>query len=630
MVALVGKQSTRCQVCSAIETQLLRCSNCQQVVYCSVACQQVDWQRGHKRFCRAWSKLRRLTSTASLQTAEQDFEAANQAIESLHQAQKDEGTGSTPRYIPPNKIGSPMKKAPAVVSPERLISAADWDLVVEDMPNLRCFQIFLTPSTPWSRPCRTATLQIELASLAINKTQLRLSYRSGPDPITLVLFKAVDRSAIRTYPIGQATVFSVRIGYKEFDCDHNMDYQTTLRPSHTSFMTCKQCGSPVVHPDSVSPIQKVRPLPSPGRWDDMEDYLICYEGMPTFSFDKITTATAASGNKRNNKGAAAGDDTAVLLEDTTMFAIHSSRTTNVCALHVPEYGRDPTTTDPAFSTMDGDALVRGTRPWHPGSIVMTEEGMCLPLACAQCSQVLGFGGAHWHRLYKHQVKVGTPLQTCSAFVIHELVRYAETKAIFSCIVLSDRGGSSVSLRLVSWDTFSLVSSSTTIQKEDSFMPVEDEDTDRAVNLAPPGRAWCRTAKVLYSVQRAAVTAGLFSTAHVDANANAASEDVWLWAQPDWCCPPNKTAGAGAPQNYPTRSEGEDTNSTPSSSKNTATGPASVVELHLPHGEWEQLVSELDEARALIPKDVASATVAAKLGREPRRTEKIRLAAILLS
>ncbi|KAK7006879.1 hypothetical protein R3P38DRAFT_3366727 [Favolaschia claudopus] len=57
-------------LCSHIQpkSDFKRCSGCQEVLYCSTQCQQIDWQRGHRRYCALyWTSGRdlRLSFTSS-------------------------------------------------------------------------------------------------------------------------------------------------------------------------------------------------------------------------------------------------------------------------------------------------------------------------------------------------------------------------------------------------------------------------------------------------------------------------------------------------------------------------------------------------------------------------------------
>ncbi|KAK6969684.1 hypothetical protein R3P38DRAFT_2814064 [Favolaschia claudopus] len=45
-------------LCSHIQpkSDFKRCSGCQEVLYCSTQCQQIDWQRGHRRYCALYCR----------------------------------------------------------------------------------------------------------------------------------------------------------------------------------------------------------------------------------------------------------------------------------------------------------------------------------------------------------------------------------------------------------------------------------------------------------------------------------------------------------------------------------------------------------------------------------------------
>jgi hypothetical protein len=167
------------------------------------------------------------------------------------------------------------------------------------------------------------------------------------------------------------------------------------------------------------------------------------------------------------------------------------------------------------------------------------------------------------------------------FVLYELIRYAETKAIFSFqVVCEARDEPCVLLRLLSWDSEAATHSDGTAVPGgvDSLMTVE----------------WRRLVQVLYE------------ETSVAGRESDQEEFQWTWTK-DWCCLP--------------ASKEEKTEETP------VDLPASVVRLYLSLDEHEQLRRDLRLASDWYSSEEAKqATIMSKIG---RLSAKVGLAAILL-
>ena len=623
MVGQGTTSTTSCQSCGASPAKLFRCQGCRQVLYCSVPCQRVD-RRQHKRFCRSWAQLQHLTLTAPLNSAEHDYHVAKQAVVDLvakekakaqelagrvassisiatKQQQQRQLPSSTPATIHPRQdVPATSNGLPLFDTKNRIASTIDnWRVTVEDMPHLTCLQVVMALAPPWEQLRRGMRMEATVEMMGQSKSKVVLSSSSETNPsVTLVVPRRLDANAIRSYPMGSSSssssggTLTIRLGYV-CDDDPVAAVESTpplLPPSAVEHLCCNSCGWPLLlsHESRDASIQRVLPLPSPGRWDDMQDYLVCYEGLATFDFEHITSQPET------------------LLEDTTMLVFHHASNTTVQSLSVPTYGRAPFTASSMPMLMDGDALVRGTRPWHPGNaataatMVDGSAAAGTTLTCGQCAQVMGFtttsSAGDAVRIYKHQLRLleSSVLQRVSTFVAHELVRYAETKAIFTFAVLHASSSQCMYVRLVSWDSFSaaaVVESHT----------ASDDTTGGFLDCC---QQWYRTAKLLFEVTERT------NSKHV---AGGLEEDsIWLWTEADLCCPP------------PT--SGDET----ATAKELGKAASSVVEMHLEDDEWRQLVDEMEAATELIPDEVRLATIAAKLGRAANKNERIGLTAILLS
>lgn len=45
------KKNYNCMYCKKVSKNCKQCSNCKKVIYCSVECQKLDWEKNHKKIC---------------------------------------------------------------------------------------------------------------------------------------------------------------------------------------------------------------------------------------------------------------------------------------------------------------------------------------------------------------------------------------------------------------------------------------------------------------------------------------------------------------------------------------------------------------------------------------------------
>lgn len=340
----------------------------------------------------------------------------------------------------------------------------------------------------------------------------------------------------------------------------------------------------------------------------------------------------------------------VLLDDTSAVLLHQQDVGDaVCVLAINPYGETemgstltggPTKSE-TDSSIAGDTLAENTQqsdkisPFAQAAEVISNDSSAVvrgrrswretvgggSICCSQCCSVLGFASLtspETYRFLKHRLVVGNasnetttttcidndaiPLMQCACFVAHEMIRYAETKAVFTFVV--ERGDSFVAptkpghenrtrvllLKLLSWD---------------SYAASNTDEEDKNVTATKPVQ-FQKTAKIIYeeswlddnSVNNSKATTG-----------DDGNEDItqWVWGGADLCCLPGTSSG-----------------SLPSASANLAVGKEaskeqppqtlSSVRLRLEEQEWDELRESLQVGSKYFSKEVIDETILTKLGR----------------
>lgn len=448
------------------------------------------------------------------------------------------------------------------------------------MPHLQCYQILL-------RPIAQRKINLDLWKISIapaSSTTSVVAFIYDDDSLRIELPRRLAETT-RAYLVEDDLAVSMRLTYAETSDQYLERSERWLAPqllnseSASRRLACGFCHHPLLSnkgEEGDATIERVLPLPS-GRWDEMQDYLICYEGQATVDFSSASTY----GQRKT------------LLEDETVLVAHrldiGAAASVMAATGYGDDSRDDGDRPSAKNHLaiaaglvdrDPTALVRGSRPWRVAVGGAT-------LTCSLCASHLGFAPVELpdtYRLLKHRLvqlsSATTPppphrLLAVSSFVVHEMIRYAETRAIFAFTVSDDaeRHRRLLLLRLVSWDTTAA-----------STSDAERGDEDGVYRI----REWKRRAKILFE-----------ETAGVAAAAAATESAQWTWTSQDLCCPPDgREERAGAPAV-------SDTSKTDPS--------ASLVRLCLSAHEWEELRTELRDASRFYAGEVVAATVAAKLG-----------------
>lgn len=529
----------------------LRCTKCRQEWYCSVDCQRSDWKR-HRLECRALGAAKELTKLvqgSTMDQAHEDFYRAKDEVERiLEDKQREAASEKRQAKANPAKLRrtactsavkeqSRLKKGPCKQDDPEIWLHSDLELSIQDMSNLSCYQLQLKG---------LATAELETSLLTISGQQTTFSLRSSSSKLLDIRLPGIITS-VQAFPVDDENL-SIRLAYvpRSFDDAQFSDRpHCSIQPSAISTLSCRYCQSQLI---SDCNIQRVQPLPS-GRWEDMTDYLQCYPGQPVVDIGATTCVPSLD---------TAFEDDACIVLDARYFS------STVSVVPATGYGEDATDDEAAEST-DTSAECRGRRPWRALVVGAT-------LTCSVCMATLGYAAdPESMRLLKHRVQWGGPSHaTVMDFVAHEMIRYAETKAIFAFEVRQENDEDSLWLRLISWDG--------------KAATIGDGVTDAQGKLQ-----WKRLVQIMFE--------------QTTRQSSTTEPSEWLWTT-DWCCAPDKEEKQG-PENT----------------------PPSVVQLCLEQIEWLAVKDALVRGSSFHPATVREATIMAKTGRKPRNTTG--LAAVLL-
>lgn len=268
---------------------------------------------------------------------------------------------------------------------------------------------------------------------------------------------------------------------------------------------------------------------------------------------------------------------------------------------------------PQSSLVDLDAMkngaeFRGLRKWRDSVGGAT-------LCCSQCCATLGFASlenVEACRLFKHRLRSMTrddksqgtmknvfSGNTCASFLAKDMIRYAESQAVFTFVITAgrtdgraagedldkaDERSGCLLLKMLSWDTLLACSSHT--------------DTER--NSTPLTRG----VKVIYE----------FVDNYEDkiGGSSAKAENIadimsWTWGGIDLCCPPlaiNKDLHQGKDESRK--------NKTPENGK-------ASVQIFLTDEELVQVKKDIMAGSSLFSESVSMSTLLLKLGADGNKT-----------
>lgn len=472
---------------------------------------------------------------------------------------------------------------PPMIVPTQEIGPAVLSIVLmEDMKHLFQFRL---------------TLRVNSDAESLNLTELSLGTTVANGGWSTLELSAPSKRGIfvaqvpRVLTEGQmqlgndGTLLQLRLPYKDDPSDSEIVRSRSLATNENiNTVQCYSCQQPLLR---SRPITRTAELPS-GYWDEIADYLICYNGQPVVDF---STSSACP-------------DPSVALQDSNVLCLHQQDLGgSACVLAVPGYGESDdvqsTSTemkldenmvnDVGDGLKDAPATFRGDRFWRDitGGATVCCTQCCIPLGFASLESPESF------RFLKHRLSIpdsnfstgGRRLSSCSSFVAREMVRYAESKAIFTFIVALDSPppppvenvanvtfAKCILLRLLSWD----VTAATSLEKNSQrfkfrqFAKMVFEEThDRQAGVRVEGE---------------------------EEEGTEGDVTNWVWGGIDLCCPP-PNIGKGI-----TRRTMEATNN-----------KVSTVRIRLQPEEYEDLLENLRRGTEFFSQDVAKATIEVKMG-----------------
>ena len=156
----------------------------------------------------------------------------------------------------------------------------EWIYVVEEMPNICSYQVTLWPkidSAPLPDP---NSLQLSMQHCQQGNTVVAL--RKGDEYIFSAKFpgRLEAMPEVTSVVKRQSDCLTLRLQSRHvFDDFSRGDCSTSLEA--ISSISCRYCDQAIL--TETHGIQKVMPLPK-GHWDEVTDYLICYNGVSILYF----------------------------------------------------------------------------------------------------------------------------------------------------------------------------------------------------------------------------------------------------------------------------------------------------------------------------------------------------------
>lgn len=441
-----------------------------------------------------------------------------------------------------------------------------FDFYLEQLPHLACYQLELCPKS-----------DSDAQSIELQYWSVKVSTNDSREVSIVSLYNSLCKQHLVfqlpgcvNESIDSASVLNGRLSLRlSFEALGEPTVETKRTSTEkANALSCSGCGSALLcreESENAPRIERLLPLPS-GLWDDMSDYLVCFEGQASTDFTSSCTEAQRG----------------LVLEDGTVLVYHfDDIAPNLQVLAIPGYGEGDGDDNTASDSSRAVPLTRGNRSWSDaiGGATVTCSCCCLVLGVAPIDLL------DTVRLYKHRVESCDKVKLSSvlSFCVHSMIRYAESKAIFSFLVRDQANArSAFVLQLIGWE---------------GKVAREYKD-DATWELA-----WSRLARVLYE-QRNDIPEPEFM------------ESPMRWTQKgDWCCPPNGPV--------PTRFQEE------TKTDRTTDLPLSSVSLWLDTEEWSSLNEELKEASAFYSSELVSAAFLAKNGRLPESGTPNGLAAVFL-
>ena len=195
--------------------------------------------------------------------------------------------------------------------------------------------------------------------------------------------------------------------------------------------------------------------------------------------------------------------------------------------------------------------------------------------------------------------VTKPMASCSSFLARELVRYAESKAIFTFVVrregFDQQKNECLLLRLLSWETAMAT----------SYRTKNNSKNDKALLFR-------KVAKIVFEVTVDPTTTSEGNSKN-HGNNNGEAHAQWFWGGVDLCCPP------------PASSNNKN-DTIPTNQYDPPPDGVSTARLQLPNDEYSSVLKDLVSGKSLFEPEIASATILLKMG---GLTEGLGLTAVAL-
>lgn len=502
--------------------------------------------------------------------------------------------------------GKPDVASKSITQPVTLTtkSTSCWIFYAEDMQRISCIQIFLKPK--FSKKLDLQDFELTLSPLPsnINHNLIFLMSKINPSWNLKILVPAkILSDSWRCTVVDENESLLLRLPYSAtYPTENRTSPFPFLQPENANSLVCKMCSSRVLSArqpneykklsnqnyDNTVLIEKVLPLPS-NYWEDLSEFIMCYSGQPNIDFGSGSTTVHEK----------------ILYEAETIILVHQNDVGNsVADLAIPGYGQSfhSLSSEKAFSLPFGEtqsysgsstessmetnrnlsAEIRGHRFWGDAVSGVT-------LTCSLCCSTLGYASVESpdaYQLLKHRLilqppdsqdgdRTHPPAMSVAGFVAHEMIRYAESRAIFSFKVAMENPTPQhgfnerkvLILNLLSWDTVATNS--------------ERCHMDSDINVLSN---WNRIAKIVYEEV----------TEPVELANDGKSGQSWTWEYADWCCPDNTKE---KPDTMLKRVE-----------------TISYVWIYLDGSEWNELLEELETSSQYFSKDVAVATISAKVAK----------------
>jgi hypothetical protein len=296
-----------CHNCSKVG-KTWRCSKCKRVRYCSRECQKSHW-KGHKKTCGmsvadAMLQLHKLCGDMNLSESIEQYHRATDEVHSQSKMQSElYSTEIRSHNTVPNPTihtnkdlkescssSSSSSKVRKDTPKPQIVSKGEWNFSVEHLSYISTYFIMLVPTSTSSG--------LPLDEIKINLTQLQQKTKvtiysdtnhSCLAEFMLPKFLSSTRDDIyKTLQSHQDQNISFRIRYDDSLNDTmdvmSMDVSYTSTPNSViNRLQCKSCETNLVRSfnkedDPSQIIKHVYPLPS-GHWDEITDYLTCFEGV---------------------------------------------------------------------------------------------------------------------------------------------------------------------------------------------------------------------------------------------------------------------------------------------------------------------------------------------------------------